>query len=92
MIEDDINCLLEDIMFIYHLYDDIEERSLQKQSEEELERRAEAAESRAEALEEKLIKLVEIVKRDRASKALDNSSAAQVVILLIFSCSHFRAK
>jgi hypothetical protein len=81
MIEDEINCLVEDLILLYNLYDGIEERSLQKQSEDELERRAEAAEARAEALEEKLIKLVEIVKKDRASRALDSPLSNQVTSL-----------
>lgn len=52
---------------------------MQKQNEEELGRRAEAAEARAEAVEEKLIKLVEVVKKDRAARSAETPAVNQVL-------------
>ena len=47
-------------------------------TEEELEKRAVAAEERGDHLEEKLMKLVELVKKDRAPKVFDAGAVNNV--------------
>jgi hypothetical protein len=69
----------------------LEERELQRQNEEGLERKAETAEARAEAVEEKLIKLVEIVKKDRAARASE-APAVNQVLLCPYLSNKFRIK